>query len=358
MGDLIEVAEQRIQSRSGNPANVLKRTQELRKELQNTKDILKNGIPPTEWQVQNLIVKGGMTLIASPPKQYKTYIAQSLGISIATGEDFLGQFKTNKGNVLYVDEENGKILLNRRFQQFVNGMNIEAPDNILQLVYTGVKLVDVSDVEALQTIIIENDITTVIFDSMVRFMGDGDEDKARDVRKVFDNLKGLMEDQDVSIVILIHTRKDRSYDLNSIRGSGDFSAMADVILMLRKNKGGLKMTMEANRHIDMSEVKPFEIVIESDADAINFVYGGLNMEKNVEEVIIMNIKHWATENKITDTFESKALFAAMYHHKHKKTKIYDAMRTLEAENKMVKVDGQRAVYQFVPGRFLVEEQDV
>src|SRR5262249_12811745 len=79
-------------------------------------EFLKKEQEPIQWQVDNLIKKGGMSLIAGKPKTGKTTLCRQLALAIARGESFLGR-TTQKGKVIYFAFEEQEQNVQDHFKQ-------------------------------------------------------------------------------------------------------------------------------------------------------------------------------------------------------------------------------------------------
>ena len=148
-------------------------------------DLLSKPIPPIEWLVDRIMVKGGITIFAGEPKSGKTFLAQVLALCLVEGKPFMDVFQTKPCRVLYIDEENGTLFVLNRFKSLVAALG--APQKLDELIVginNDVKL-DTQDTSKLYELVSKYTPDVVIIDSIVRCMV-GDEDRATDVRKVFE----------------------------------------------------------------------------------------------------------------------------------------------------------------------------
>lgn len=333
------------------------------KATRSLKDMMAEGIPEINWVVENLIPESGLTILASSPGCYKSYLSQYLSLCVAQGFLFLGQFHVIQGTVIYIDEENGEVLLIKRFDQLIKGHEVkEVPDNVQIVVFQGLKL-DTDEGKAILTRLIEEyQPILVVLDSMVRLM-EGEEDKARDVRVVFDNIKMVMKEHKVAFVILHHLRKDsrkRGGDMGDLRGSSDFPAMSDVILLLSPSgKASIKVTMVKNRYIPLTEVQPFQVSITNPGgfeDSIHFTYVGVMAKpKNKAERCMEMMTEWLEKSDIQD-FQAKDAENAMKKHAFSHHNVADAIDMILDDGVIKKVG--RGQYTVNRSRFTVIEDFV
>ncbi len=75
-------------------------------------DLQKKNIQPIRWIVRDLI-PAGLTILASPPKFGKSWMAMNLCLSVATGGRFLG-YQCCKCGCLYLALEDGERRLKSR----------------------------------------------------------------------------------------------------------------------------------------------------------------------------------------------------------------------------------------------------
>lgn len=228
---------------------------------------LAEGVPPVQWIVENIVRRGGITILGGPSGSFKSWFAMEICLSCATNYRFIGEFSTEKVKVLYVDEEMGDLVILNRFKSLAKGnqLNKDQLTDVSLSVFNNFKLDNEEIIIRVERIIRDYDPQLIIFDSMVRCM-QGDEDKSSEVRKIFDNLKELFNVYDVSFILLHHTAKGAK-GLNALRGSGDFAGFADVVLMFNKLPNGkVKVDFSKNRHIDTNKLQNFTFSIDSDEE--------------------------------------------------------------------------------------------
>lgn len=312
-------------------------------------NILTNGIPEIKWRIKNLVPERGITIIGGLAGTFKTWAAMDMAVCCASGKLFLDEFETEKCNVLYLDEENGDITLPYRFNKLINGHDSakEEFDNLFISMFNNIK-VDTNDTVSTLNLLIEKfQPKLVIIDSMVRCMM-GEEDKSKDVRIVFDNLKDVFKKyQDLSFVLLHHTTK-QGRGLTSLRGSGDFAAFADVILMFESShKGFASIEMAKNRHVDMSQISNFSFQISDMEDkegnkSINLHYiGDQSANLDAVQACIEDMMDWFANEEITHT-RTNEIYKKMSKLTHKRSIIYSAIKQMLSNDLISKL--KRGIY--------------
>lgn len=302
--------------------------------IKDLKSLLAEGIPEIRWRIDKLVPERGITILGGTSGSFKTWFAMNCALSISSGKSFLNTFDTSKTNVLYVDEENGNVTIPYRFGLLKKGWYDDCDfSNLFVAIFNNFKLDNEEIVLRLKKIIQEKSIKVVVFDSMVRCM-EGVEDKAEDVRKVFDNLKQLMKEfNDISFVILHHTTKGGK-GMNALRGSGDFAAFADCVTMFEGTKIGVNIETVKNRHVEREQLPRFSMKVNSTKDSndkpLSVVLTYLEDQTTSNDVIadcIKDIEEWIGENDL-ERFQTKDLHEQMKKLGHKKNAIYTSMRNL------------------------------
>ncbi len=233
--------------------------------------------PKSRWIVEDLIPCEGITLLSAAPASFKTWLALDIAINVAKGSDFLDKYSTQKSNVLIIDEESGERMLQERFKSL--GAPLDLP--IYYFSRQGFKMNDFNDVDKLISTCEEYDIKLAIFDSLVRIHS-GDENSSRDMSKLL-NLFKQLSDKGVSCLILHHNVKNNgmnSYSpANSMRGSGDILAAADVHMAL--SQSGERVTIQQTKNRFMREISAFKVKLVENEDSTNqFEFVGAAQSKD------------------------------------------------------------------------------
>lgn len=257
------------------------KTFDIRNTINTLSSLLINGVPSIEWMIESIIRKGGITVFGGAAGSMKSWFAMYISVCLSQEVKILNQFDVKKSNILYIDEENGDIVMLNRFMSLIKGMKIEpsALNNIHLSVFNNFKLDNEEVIGKLEYIIKNHQPDLIIFDSMVRCM-EGEEDKSKDVRLIFDHLKEIFNKHGTSFVLLHHTAKHMK-GLNALRGSGDFAGMADIVMMFdRLQDGSIKVSFEKNRHIDTQKLQNFNFrpIHNEKTNSFNFEFLGYNTE--------------------------------------------------------------------------------
>lgn len=184
----------------------------------------------TNFLVQDVIYPKTVTMLYSPPGEFKSLLCLLMGMSVASGSNWLN-FKTQQAPVLYCDKENNDQILKERLTSLFKGENFEDKDMPLYILRRNGDLLSKDFVKQLREVVKAKGIRLVFFDTLHRF-ADYDENKSDDINRLYTTVfQPLIEDHGCSIVFLHHTKKDGGY-----RGSGDFLGMVDTAYGVYREK--------------------------------------------------------------------------------------------------------------------------
>lgn len=205
-----------------------------------------------DYIVDRIINKGGVTMIAGEPGWYKSWLAQSLARSVASGKTFLN-LRTQETLVLYLDRENTP----RRVRQRASVLGIDLEDARLKF-WTKLQappaLGDPRLIEIARTY-----APLIIFDTLIRFCpGTRDENSSSEVARALSMVAELTY-HGASVLLLHHRPKNGAGTW--FRGSSDYAAFIDVGLAIEpidKPKGILRLNCEKTR-----DDEPFSITLQA-----------------------------------------------------------------------------------------------
>ena len=176
----------------------------------------------TNFLVDEVIYPKTVTMVYSPPGEFKSLLCLLMGMSVASGKDWM-RFKTQQNPVLYCDKENNAQILKDRLMFLFKGENFENKDFPFYILHRQGDLLNAEFISKLKQVIKEKGIKLVFFDTLHRF-ADYDENKSDDINRIYTNVfQPIVEDSGCSVIFLHHTKKDGGY-----RGSGDFLGMVDT----------------------------------------------------------------------------------------------------------------------------------
>lgn len=206
-----------------------------------------------DWLLDERIAMGDVALLVGPPESGKSWLFLDLAVCVALGLPAFGHFPTCKGRVLVIDEENTQDEIDRRLWNLVKAHGANPKDLTDQLFMPdtcqGFSFRDAASVRALHQAIATCKPDLILIDSLVAVSTIRDEASATEVRHFFhDKVYPLRSQFNSTIVLAHHTNKavfatERpTQGMGLIRGSIDFSAAVDSILLLDTNGKGLSMS--------------------------------------------------------------------------------------------------------------------
>lgn len=229
---------------------------------------------PISWLVAECWGESEVGFISGLPKSYKSWIALDLAVSVATGTRFLDSFQTHKHNVLLIQEEDPKFVLQDRLCKIAAdkglielettggntaSLRYELPDNLYIISNQGFTINE-DWLEDLQGWIHERDIKLVILDPLM-MMGEGfDEFKAFEMMQtILKPLKRLRAATGSAIAVVHHHFKgSEKGGARDMYGSVALWAWEEAALHLAVSGGSQVVADRFSKH---SLLKPITIDI-------------------------------------------------------------------------------------------------
>ena len=202
-----------------------------------TQDDILNA-PPIEYAIDGFLQKDAITLIGGPPAAMKTYSALHIAKALLDGEGafLFDQFRVaeNAKRVIYLTPEASLTTFVARLRKlnmldYALGRN---PRFRFNTISAEEPIHDLRD-ERLLPYIAGADI---ILDTVVRF-GEGDENSAQDTRRFSEALLWMISQSARTVIGIHHSPKGSGRELtldNTLRGSGDYGAVAATVWRLEK----------------------------------------------------------------------------------------------------------------------------
>jgi hypothetical protein len=181
-------------------------------------------LPPIEWVVQDLLPAGSLSVVYGGAGSKKTYSMIDLAVCAALGKPWL-DFPTQRGPVLFIDEEMGPRYLRERIASTIRG---HLGNKDMPLYYTslaGFDLGKLGGVNDLHLLAVELNARLVIIDALVDVMPGLDENATQDAGPVIKHLKALANTTGSAIVVVHHANKSGGY-----RGSSAIKGGVDLML--------------------------------------------------------------------------------------------------------------------------------
>ena len=184
------------------------------------------------------ILLEGTCILSAKPKLGKSWLALSMCLAVANGEDFLG-YHTQKCSTLYLDLETSETLQQKRLRKALHGEPV--PNNFY--LDTETNSIDHGFVEQIRAYLDEDpDIGIVVIDvfQIIRTATKGNkETEYEHAYRDITPLNELAQEKHIAIVLVCHDRKavDPDDPFSNILGStGLQGAATQMIVMFRKRK--------------------------------------------------------------------------------------------------------------------------
>lgn len=218
-------------------------------------------LPDVEWLVRDHIYEGSLVGIYGDYGSAKTFFALDMGLSVATGKRFLGEYPVKTGAVAYLCGE-GARGLKKRVQQWqaVKGVT---PNNFC--VYPEpLDLTQRTNTDLLADDVVRRlgcDPTLVIVDTLAVCFGGKNESDTADMNTFINNCKALQNKLQCCVVVIHHLGKDPT---KGARGSTAYMGALDTGVLLkakRDNADRIKsVTVRCGKQKDAEPFRPYSVL--------------------------------------------------------------------------------------------------
>jgi len=187
------------------------------------------------------IAKGAPLLMAGPGFIGKTAIAQSLMLSLASGQRVFGVYSCKPCTVLHVDLEQGRDLTFRRYQRFARGMGVDllSLENRLRVAIKPAVRLDSDDAEDEYSRVLEG-VDFAVIDCLRAAAPTADENSS-EVRRWIDLLDRIGEKTGTVVALIHHMKKPNANApegaRNAIRGSSAIFDACGAVFAFTGEKG-------------------------------------------------------------------------------------------------------------------------
>jgi KaiC/GvpD/RAD55 family RecA-like ATPase len=313
------------------------------------KNLFIKDLPPIDYLVDKIIIKRGLVYVYGPPASFKTNFLLYVALKGHEGQNVLNFEVKEPFKTLWIDEENGAIGMKDKLTKIAKGNNIDLnmTDDFPIFIYNDFKILSPFWINKLILAIEQFKPELVVIDSVAKVFT-GDERHEKDVAKIFNVVKPIIEKHGVTIVLIHHSRKfDKSYrtgGLEDISGSREFAGSADIMLYLQQFKDNFALKQTKNRYGEKEESINFTVTDED--NSIKIEYAGSKTE-NVEKMadkIKADLWEWMLENP-SEVYKTTELVKVMKEFRHKETNTRTAIKLL-AEEKVLK-KGRYGEWKFV-----------
>lgn len=250
--------------------------------------------PPVPWLCEALcLAPGAPALVTGYGGSGKTTFVQHLALSVAAGRPVLSTWPVRAGAVTHLDYEQGSDLTKRRYLQLGLGdLPADAARRLRFASFPRQRLAADADT-AVALFRAAQGQALLIVDSLVA-AADLEDENAADARRPLDTLTRISEATGCVVLVIHHSKKDRSVGRTSARGSSAITdAVSCHITFEKDDEGGVAspatLTLQKVRHI-----LPAAAVLEGAVVTQNGA-GRLSLGPSVEEVQNAALDHAETQ---------------------------------------------------------------
>jgi RecA-family ATPase len=315
-------------------------------------EFLAKEITAPKFIIHNLI-PSGLVYLAAEPGTGKSFLAQRMALSLATGTDFLG-IPVKPCRVAIFSSEDGESCTHDRLKRMVRA--IDAPDdaykNIALAFFPALKFEPHNPVmkSKFSQFIQDWHPDFIIMDSLTRYIL-GNENDSEACKNVFDFVKEALTDfPKLGIMILHHLSKagqQNGRGMAAVRGSTELTAAASALLMLQKKARHITLTVEKNRYMDITALKPINYrMVDCEGDSIDFEICEDSELPSAIERCTEDFWQWAHEFSIQN-FAAVDSSRYLKSKGHSRTTVYAVFNKLLGEEYLGRFGQKRGYYEIL-----------
>lgn len=203
--------------------------------------------------IQGWLTADGFSVLYGPSNAGKTFVGLSIAACVATGAQWW-DCRVTQGPVLYMALEGGKAFQNRVAALVKQYPKLQESDTFQYLPLT----IDLHSPRGYQTLCLaipDRPWALIVVDTLARSMAGADENAAKDMGQMIDNLTALRDATGAHIMAVHHSGKDANA---GARGSSPLRAAADTEINVNE-LGEIKATKQR----DLPAAAPLNFALES-----------------------------------------------------------------------------------------------
>lgn len=231
--------------------------------LEDAADIVQEDLPPPVEIIGGLVTERSKFVIGSGSKSFKTWVTICMALAIAHGVKFW-QRDTARSRVLYVNLELKGSTFKRRVKLLADAMGIEVdPGWFLHLPMRGKVAGLTIDVliERIIKLAKSKECHVIVLDPVYKLNTEGDENSARDMANLFNQLDRLTTEADATVILNDHFGKGNQSEkdpLDAIRGSSAKGGDVDAAMVMRRHEVADCFRVDVI-HRELAPVEPFVV---------------------------------------------------------------------------------------------------
>lgn len=226
--------------------------------LTHLKELLEEPDEEHSWVIDELMISGGLSILAGKPKAGKTTMARGLALAVSRGEEFLNR-ETVQGSVIYLALEEKRAEVKKHFSDlgaigdediFIHAASF--PEN-------GLRLLE-NEVQRIRPIL-------VIIDPLFRLINVRDGNDYNQVTKALEPVLELARKNDTHVLLVHHQRKGSGASSgDEILGSQAIFGAVDCALLLAQRDDRRYLSTRQRYGSDLEETA---IVFDADKRSIS-----------------------------------------------------------------------------------------
>ncbi|HUF53686.1 MAG TPA: AAA family ATPase, partial [Dehalococcoidia bacterium] len=205
-------------------------------------EIMSSTPEPIEWLLSEFVPRLPIVAFAGAPGVGKSWLVEAMGLAIAGGQPFLGQYQTRQAKVILLDAENPKIIVMERIRRLAAGMGL--PEDIPFVVRTNVHidLTQKPGQDGLRSLIEEERPEVVVLDTLSSFHS-ANENDGQEMTGVMRTLRQFADEFEATFLLLHHLRKASRFNtgngVDAYKGAVNIAAQTDVAFNMKELPGGV-----------------------------------------------------------------------------------------------------------------------
>jgi RecA-family ATPase len=243
---------------------------------------------------EGILNSQSLLLITGQPKAKKSFLVMNLAAAIAAGRSFAGFIVSRPLKVFVFSAEGGFYSNRDRIRKICKLIPERYDDNLYMCFGSRLKLDDDGDYKEICAMIDEIKPDVVIMDPLVKFHNQ-DENSAQGMSIVLDRLRKIIEEKNVSIILVHHLGKNGG---QGARGSSAILGEYDSNIQIEKHKDSQKLVFDL-RHAEPKDPRNIKFNNETfwfEAESCNYPVTSIlerhgEMEKGLLAKQLVKEKH-------------------------------------------------------------------
>jgi hypothetical protein len=204
-----------------------------------------DNLPPPKWLIAGHLEEMSIGCGYGSYESFKSFAVLDMALCVATGKLFLDKHPVVKGPVVYVAPE-GYTGLRKRIKAWLRYHKQETPTNFI-IMPDSYDMTNTKTPALLLEIIVQElgeMPALIVFDTLARNFGAGDENSTRDMNTFVNNVTELRNLSQAAVLIVHHTGKDAQ---RGARGSVAFNAACDSMIEFVRDKATMSVLVHCHK---------------------------------------------------------------------------------------------------------------